>query len=558
MAPMIQEIAGEEMTIGTSARSAEGKEAMSGRTIVDVDTTLVVEVEVENGAKKGTRQIQLNRPKLIRTHFSRRDKSKERKERKSEKKRQKEEERIRQLAELSVYNPVDNPFHDANLTQQFKWHKKTEKEKKVGISAAEAQARDLARRQEAREELERLNKRRAEREAELALREEEEARMARLQESAQMAEWIAKEGDFQLEQERRRSIIRLKERRAKAIDFLSLNLRYVRPVNGTEDDEGLDAAGLDIDLDEPYHILDNLNLAQTEELHDDIERYLRLEEEDTHIDFWTNMMVVCKARLDDLRQQGRDSRRGPAINRDVESSVSALLENKTYEQLGELQRSIQAKLSSGDPVDVDYWEGLLKSLLVWKSKAKLKALHEVVVRNRLEQLRKRQRDEGLQAKAELLGGEGPVSRKQWPAEVRPLPSEQLEEDTMDVDQAEPYSRDMTPPLFDHGRLSYEDRQLSIIDPVNDLRELLAQRRTVAATRFVAKIIGPAPVEEQVAEAPAVMDAFTRELNLRMDAEADLEEDDEEELYNVEATLSNPTTYTWEDKYRPRKPRYLNR
>ncbi|KAG8858477.1 hypothetical protein FRB91_009700 [Serendipita sp. 411] len=490
---------------------------------------------------------------------SRRDRSKERKDRKEEKKRQKEEERIRQLAELSVYNPVDNPFHDANLNQQFKWHKKAEKDKKTGVSAAEAQARDIARRQEAKEELERLNKRRAEREAEMALREEEEARMARLQESAQMAEWIAKEGDFQLEQEQRRSIIRLKERRAKAIDFLSLNLRYVNPVNeGDEDEDGLDAAGLDIDLDEPYHILDNLNLAQTEELHDDIERYLRLEESDIHIDFWTNMIVICKARLDDLRQQGGDGRRGPAMSRQVESNISTLLENKTYDQLAELQRSVQAKLSSGDPVDVDYWENLLKSLLVWKSKAKLKVLHEVVVRNRLEQLRKRQRDEALQARAELLGGDTPTSRNHWPAEVRALPSQQPDEDSMEVDQAEPYSRDMSVPLFEDGKLSYEDRQLTVINPVNDLRELFAQRRIVAATRFVPKAMGAAPVEEQVAEAPAVMDAFTRELNLRMDAEADLEEDDEEELYNVEATLSNPTTYTWEDKYRPRKPRYLNR
>lgn len=154
-----------------------------------------------------------------------------------------------------MYNPVDNPFHDANLNQQFKWHKKTEKEKKSGLSAAEAQARDIARRQEAKEELERLNRRRAEREAEMALREEEEAKMARLQESAQMAEWIAKEGDFQLDQERKRSIIRLKERRAKAIDFLSLNLKYVNP-NPEEEDDGLDAAGLDIDLDEPYNIMD--------------------------------------------------------------------------------------------------------------------------------------------------------------------------------------------------------------------------------------------------------------------------------------------------------------
>ena len=162
---------------------------------------------------------------------------------------------MRQVAELSIYSATDNPFHDVNLGQQFRWHKKNEREKKMGLSPADTQRRDVLRRQEAKEELERLNRRRAEREAEQRLREEEEVRMQRLAESAQMAEWIVKDGDFQLEQERRRAAIRVKEKRAKAIDFLALNLRYVNPVNDS-DDEPEEEAGLEIDLDEPYNILD--------------------------------------------------------------------------------------------------------------------------------------------------------------------------------------------------------------------------------------------------------------------------------------------------------------
>jgi hypothetical protein len=174
--------------------------------------------------------------------------------RKAEKKRIKEEEEARQVAELSVYSATDNPFHDVNLGQQFRWHKKNEKERKQGLSLAEAQRRDAIRRQEAKEELERLNRRRAEREAEQRLREEEEIRMQRLAESAQMEDWLSKEGDFQLEQERVRAAIRIKEKRAKAIDFLALNLRYVNPIN--EEEDKIDDEELEIDLDEPYNILE--------------------------------------------------------------------------------------------------------------------------------------------------------------------------------------------------------------------------------------------------------------------------------------------------------------
>lgn len=186
-----------------------------------------------------------------------RDKSEERKARKAEKRRIKDEEEARRVAELSIYSATDNPFHDVNLGQQFNWHKKNEMERKKGLTLAEAQRKDAIRRQEAKEELERLNRRRAEREVEARLREEEELRMSRLQESAQMSEWLSKDGDFQLEQERRRAAIRIKEKRAKAIDFLALNLKYVNPPNEEEEkEEDGEDAGLEIDLDEPYNIFD--------------------------------------------------------------------------------------------------------------------------------------------------------------------------------------------------------------------------------------------------------------------------------------------------------------
>lgn len=249
-----------------------------------------------------------------------------------------------------------------------------------------------------------------------------------------------------------------------------------------------------------------MNLAQTEELHEDIQRYLGLEQLQVNIDFWTvriqpfsqphnfiilpqNMMVVCKNRLEEMRSQtGQGRRATAAINDSVKSSITALLSGKSYEQLQELQRSIQAKLASGDPIDVDYWESLLKSLLVWKAKvqsffiethsllilfhqAKLKAVHEIVVRNRLEQLRKRQRDEAMQAQVELLGKAAQENAKQWPAEVQ-VPASEMMEIVEEAEDTIPYTRDMSPDLADSSRLTYEERQLRVVDPKEDLAALV--------------------------------------------------------------------------------------
>ncbi|KAF7301499.1 NY-REN-24 antigen [Mycena indigotica] len=475
-----------------------------------------------------------------------RDKSEERKARKAEKKRAKEEEEARQVAELSVYSATDNPFHDANLGQQFRWHKKNEKERKQGISLADAQRKDAIRRAEAKEELDRLNKRRAEREVDQRLREEEELRMARLQESAQMSEWLAKEGDFQLEQERRRAAIRIKEKRAKAIDFLALNLKYVNPP--ADEDQEEEDAGLEIDLDEPYNIFDNLTSAQVEELHDDIQRYLTLEQSKTNLDFWTNMMVICKDRLERIQLSQRMGVEAAAA---VESDISALLSTKSYDQLVALQRQIQDKLTSGEPVDVDYWENLLKKLLVWKSKAKLKSVHEVVVRNRLEQLRRRQRDEAIQAQEELLAGVAKSASQRTEPAVQ-ITEQQQEELT--PEELIEYHRAMSPPPLEFGKLTSEERSLDILTAKEHLRALIAQRRAVSASRFVPKPVQQ--VVEPIYEEPSSNADLASEALYRAEAEKDL--DEEEELFNMEENITNPTSYNWEDKYRPRKPRYFNR
>jgi hypothetical protein len=79
------------------------------------------------------------------------------------------------------------------------------------------------------------------------------------------------------------------------------------------------------------------------------------------------MMVVCKDRLDRIKSDERLGREAAAA---VEADITSLLQGKSYDHLLALQRQIQAKLSSGEPVDTDYWEGLLKKLLVWKSKVR--------------------------------------------------------------------------------------------------------------------------------------------------------------------------------------------
>lgn len=199
----------------------------------------------------------------------------------------------------------------------------------------------------------------------------------------------------------------------------------------------------------------------------------------------------------------------------------------------------------------------------------MKSLHEVVVRNRLEQLRKRQRDEALHAQEELLAGVARSAAQGLNDANYVAPTTTAEADTQE--DMEPYDRSMSPPLIDIRKLTEDEREIDIVTELDDLRALvgpsifalveipliviqLKQRRTVAASRFVPKAAQPM-VEVEAPEIASGADLASEALYR---AEAERELDEEEELFNLEENIANPTSYNWEDKYRPRKPRYFNR
>ncbi len=192
----------------------------------------------------------------------------------------------------------------------------------------------------------------------------------------------------------------------------------------------------------------------------------------------------------------------------------------------------------------------------------------MVVRNRLEQLRKRQRDEALQAQEELLEGVASVASKGKfpPPTIEPAGGQRAVEEDI-----EPYERGMSPDPVDITKLPHEERQVDIVLESDDKDALVGSvdmsrpmrlifwaqmklRRSVADSRFISKAPQPATETAEV-EAASGADLASEAL-YRAEAERDM--DEEEELFNLEENIARPAAYNWEDKYRPRKPRYFNR
>ncbi|KAF3914024.1 hypothetical protein ABW21_db0209753 [Orbilia brochopaga] len=402
----------------------------------------------------------------------------------------------------------------------------------------------------------------------------EQTRLNALQEEEQMREWVSQEDIFVLKQAKKKAEIRVKEGRAKPIDFLAVNLRVIDRDRNPLDDEIDDA---DLDIVDPDGVFEGLGNAELEGLEKDIDAYLELETNKENKEYWTTMKVICQDRQ---RKSKAAAPEGRAVS-SVASDIDKLLSSKSLDELETLEKQITRKLRSNEPIDVDYWEQLLRSLLVWKAKARLKKVYQAVIDSRLDILRKQQRDEAeiVKRKLEVVLAVMPVMEAK---------EDGVQEDAENTAESEPpvaaplppkekkpiiYSRAMDPePLL---KLSYEDRGLEQMDEREFLRKLGAERLKVLKLGYVPIKRGAVTAERQkdgrqrksaandtsgvVSRFSAIPnDDFSQATRALYEREVARGVGDNEEIFTGEEDVQTASKPQWANRYRPRKPRYFNR
>lgn len=109
------------------------------------------------------------------------------------------------------------------------------------------------------------------------------------------------------------------------------------------------------------------------------------------------MKVICKDRREYNRTGAHAARGMSSISPDLDK----LLAPKTHEQLETLEKQVRQKLRSNEPIDVDYWENLLKSISIYKAKARLRHLSHSLLGARLDSLRKQQHEEAMAVQSQV-------------------------------------------------------------------------------------------------------------------------------------------------------------
>lgn len=117
----------------------------------------------------------------------------------------------------------------------------------------------------------------------------DQVRLNQLQEDEQAREWVAQEDVFVLKQAKKKAEIRVKEGRAKPIDWLTVTLRVIDPTRNPLDDEIPDS---ELDVVDPDGVFEGLSQSELRDLEKDIETFLNLEANAQNRDFW-QVMLAC-------------------------------------------------------------------------------------------------------------------------------------------------------------------------------------------------------------------------------------------------------------------------
>lgn len=290
----------------------------------------------------------------------------------------------------------------------FVWKKKLEQQRRRGEppdASDEAQ-----RRVELAAELEAAKHRRAERDAERAAWEAEQARVAREREQQENAGWHRAEETFHGAQHFLRQAIRLRQSRPVQTDSLARNLR-------------LDLLDVAPDEKDPVARLRELDLSSNElvSLMEEIEKELdyipdfatdgdnSVFTRQVRISWWENLKVCVRGMLEASREL-----RGAVdgVHSSVHVELDSMLQGKSLEKLLEMESEISKRVEESDdgeagPVDefaeIDFWTSALLRIRRVIAEERIKDLNHRLLEERRKRVAARPAEEKPSSGDELQG-----------------------------------------------------------------------------------------------------------------------------------------------------------
>ncbi|KAI9692352.1 MAG: hypothetical protein M1822_006583 [Bathelium mastoideum] len=386
--------------------------------------------------------------------------------------------------------------------------------------------------------------------------------------------YVADEDRFVLRQAKRKAEIRVRENRARPIDWLAINLRFVDPSRNPLDE---DIADDGLDVVDPEVVFEGLSDSQARELSDDIETFLTLETDRSNWEYWQTMKLVLNDRRERL---GTVASKNRTLN-PVAKEMDRILQPKSFDELQTLEKQVRQRLEAPDVGDIDYWKQLLQSLLIWKAKAHFKTVTKSLVQSRLKSLGMENYREAIRTQEELQnilpratrGAEGQhISSSGRPPLDQSLDPEPLLKVRPDDKNLEHVDESTFLESLQAGRrklenLEYQSLRLrsskkpnvanagSVVSSPRDTGARKADFGRESPMSALQPYITKKP--DNGARLPTLSDsAQYTDMLYQRELERGLAEN--EEIFATEEDISTSARPEWASKYRPRKPKSLNR
>ncbi|CAI4232709.1 unnamed protein product [Auanema sp. JU1783] len=491
----------------------------------------------ERAERKKQKKLEKQRLKDKETPEEKRARRLAKKEKKKKDKKEKESEGY--LPPTLSYTNLNNPFNDNKLTETFVWGKKLESEGRNTVSHKTLEKEARKRVQKNVREMEDFKRAR---DARIAAREDRDMIQRDLDRRAH-GDWDSKERQFQLEQVKVRTKLRIEQNRAKPIDLLSRYITYGEDSKADDEDE--------FELQHPATYVLNLGIEEYEDLIEDIKVYRSLDETKSP-EFWKDVRCIID---DELKKLKADSSRSE-IHNSVQAEVLKMFKGSNLTELLELESGITSRINNPGPgVDVAYWEAVLEQLKVHIAKTRLKQLHQSKIQLKLKLIR----DENERQ----IGTSGQVTKA--PKIMRMEDTEEIEttirrkvniaefeNDDLDEQELELKWRSLAPEqlefvtleLYERGGYSPVYLKKTENMPGIEILEEDADRDNLLAIR-------------QRNRKNNANDSLIENVDSKLLTIAKQGMEGDESMFSVEAPIDTQTLL-WSDKYRPRKPTYLNR
>jgi len=464
------------------------------------------------------------------------------------------------------YHDDSNPFGDNSLTEKFVWKKKNEYLAAAGLYRKSNKEQEVDRIQAKIREIHAVKKRRDEREVERRLLEQQRLEHDKEMHDEEFGEWVAKEEKFHLENSKVRSMIRIEQGRERPVDLVAKALAIA---------EGEEFEEMTILDKSPHQLFSQMGLPEVEDMLGEIQTFVK--HDSVHRSFWKALLYVCqdamevkqRERATGQKSSGALSCLGVGVAEGVVSEIHDLLSSKSKSELEDMLVEIKRNLQKGsEGMDTQFFDAVASKIPLFMARAEIDEWHNKAKDKASAWAEAHQPPSGEAGGASngaagetlnaSIGEGGGVPKGDWddipagpPSDQEDLSPELEPLSAMDEQQGAGAYSPVLEPLT-----AYDPDDM--LDPEEDERILRKVRQTLMEAFGGVKVTGSSSTGDADRSRDEMM--YAQEMGKGMaqgEAAFNARGTGSGDDYHGEVDLPQ-RNYEWEDKYRPRKPRFFNR